>query len=75
MRDRYTQVQADLQEWAGLHRWINGKVLLEAFLYPQVFSPLGVSQVRMRDELIAAGMSRVPGELVDLAQRWSSPMP
>jgi hypothetical protein len=67
---RHAQVSADIIEWNGLHRWINGKVLLERYFYPHVFEPGGPSQSRVRDLLIEAGRRHVPAELQELAQRW-----
>ncbi|MFQ5342613.1 MAG: DUF4435 domain-containing protein [Anaerolineae bacterium] len=49
---RYEQVMADLASWDGLQRWIHGKVLVEDYLYPQVFEATGLSQSRLRDLLI-----------------------
>jgi hypothetical protein len=69
---RYAQVSADIVEWDGLHRWVNGKVLLESYLYPQVFELLCLSQSRARDLLIEAGRHHVPAELQELAQRWTA---
>ena len=70
---RFIQVQQDVTTWDGLHRWIIGKVLLEQYLYPQVFKPTGLAQARLRDALIEAGKGRVPAELQELAARWSLP--
>jgi len=70
---RYSQIQQDIAAWDGLHRWIIGKVLLEQYLYPQVFKPTGLAQARLRDALIEAGKGRVPAELQELAARWSLP--
>jgi len=72
LEERYRQIQQDIADWDGLHRWINGKALLEKCLYPQVFEPTGLSQARLRDALIEAGKGRVPAELRELAARWSS---
>jgi hypothetical protein len=69
---RFRQVQQDVTDWDGLHRWINGKALLEKCLYPRIFEPVGLSQARLRDALIEAGKGRVPAELRELAARWSS---
>ena len=68
--DQYAQVSSDIVGWNGLQRWINGKVLLENYLYPQVFEPAGLSQSRARDLLIEAGRHHVPAELQELARRW-----
>ncbi len=38
LKARHQEVQSDVANWDGLHRWINGKVLLEECLYPQVSS-------------------------------------
>jgi len=70
---RLRQIQQDITAWDGLHRWINGKVLLEKCLYPRVFEPTGLSQSRLRDALIEAGKGHVPAELQELAARWSLP--
>ncbi len=69
---RYEQVRADLTEWEGLHRWSNGKVLLEKYVYPRVFEALGFSQARLRDLLIEAGRGCIPAELEELARRWAN---
>jgi hypothetical protein len=69
--NRHAQVSADLAEWDGLHRWINGKVLLENYFYPHIFQPAGLSQSRARDLLIEAGRHQVPAELQELARRWT----
>jgi hypothetical protein len=63
-------VTADVQTWAGLHRWINGKVLLEEYLFPKVFAQFRLSQDRTRDLLIEAGRTRIPAELQELSRRW-----
>lgn len=68
---RLGQVQQDIATWDGLHRWINGKVLLERCLYPRAFEPVGLSQSRLRDALIDAGKERVPAELRELATGWN----
>jgi len=70
---RLRQIQQDITAWDGLHRWINGKALLEKCLYPRVFEPTGLSQARLRDALIEAGKGHVPAELQELAARWSLP--
>ena len=70
---RFRQIQQDLAAWEGLHRWINGKALLEKCLYPRVFEPTDLSQSRLRDALIEAGKGHVPAELQELAARWSLP--
>jgi len=76
---RLRQIQQDIAAWDGLHRWINGKVLLERCLYPRVFEyprgfePTGLSLARLRDALIEAGKGHVPAELQELAARWSLP--
>ncbi len=67
---RLHHVQQDITTWDGLHRWINGKVLLERCLYPRVFEPAGLSQPRLRDALIQAGIGHIPAELGELAARW-----
>lgn len=67
----YAEVSQDLSTLAGVHRWINGKVLLEEFLYPRVFNIHNFPQTRLRDELIRAGYHATPGELTELAQRWA----
>lgn len=69
--DNYRRVATDVQTWSGLHRWINGKVLLEEYLYPQMFVPTGLSQARVRSLLIETGRTRMPDELQALARRWS----
>ncbi len=69
---RYEQVKADLVGWDGLQRWINGKVLLESYLYRRVFAAAGLSQSRLRDLLIEAGRGHVPVEFEGLARRWTS---
>lgn len=69
----YTQVRSEIVNWDGLHRWINGKVLLEGYLYPQVFQSIGLSQQRLRDALIEAGTQQVPDELAQLAELWREP--
>ncbi len=66
----YRQIVADVQTWSGLHRWINGKVLLEDYLYPQAFAKIGLSKARIRDLLIEAGRTRIPAELRELSRRW-----
>jgi hypothetical protein len=66
----YRQITADIQTWDGLHRWINGKVLLEEYLYPKVFGQTGLSQARVRDLLIETGCMHIPGELQILSHRW-----
>jgi hypothetical protein len=68
---RFRQVEQDIMDWDGFHRWINGKVLLEGCLYPRVFEPTGISQARLRDALIEAGEGHVPAELQELAARWN----
>jgi hypothetical protein len=65
-------VTTDLGSWDGLHRWVNGKVLLEKYLYPGASGPANVGQDRMRSELIKAGQGRVPAELRELAEQWTS---
>lgn len=72
LNTRYEQIRADLDQWDGLHRWSNGKVLLEKYLYPRVFEALGISQARLRDLLIEAGRERIPAELEELARRWTN---
>jgi hypothetical protein len=69
---RHAQVSADVAGWDGLHRWVNGKVLLEDYLYPHVFKRGGLSQSRARDLLIEAGRHHVPAELQELAQCWTA---
>ena len=70
---RFRQIQQDLSPpGKALHRWINGKALLEKCLYPRVFEPTGLSQARLRDALIEAGKAHAPTELQELAVRWSS---
>ncbi|MEA3342473.1 MAG: DUF4435 domain-containing protein [Chloroflexota bacterium] len=69
---RYGQVRTDLAGWDGLQRWINGKVLLEKYLYLQVFAAAELSQSRLRDLLIEAGRKHIPVELEELARRWTS---
>ncbi|MCE7990045.1 MAG: DUF4435 domain-containing protein [Caldilinea sp. CFX5] len=66
----HSEILSDLSAIEGVHRWINGKVLLEEFLYPHVFKLHNFSQSRLRDELIKAGIHAIPQELVELAQRW-----
>ena len=66
----YRQIEAEIQSWAGLHRWINGKVLLEEYLYPQAFAQIGLAKARVRDLLIEAGRTRIPAELQELSRRW-----
>jgi len=68
---RYAQMSADIAaSWDGLQRWINGKVLLEDYLYPHVFASAGLSQARVRDLLIEAGRKHIPAELEELARQW-----
>lgn len=69
---QYSQIQQDIAAWEGLHRWINGKVLLEKCLYPRVFESTRLAQSRLRDALIKAGERHIPAELQELAVRWSS---
>ena len=66
----YRQIIADVQTWTGLHRWINGKVLLEEYLYPQAFAHTRLGQRYARDLLIEAGRTRIPAELRELSRRW-----
>jgi hypothetical protein len=68
--DNYRQIITDVQTWTGLHRWINGKILLEDYLYPQAFAQIGLSKARVRDLLIEAGRTRIPAELRELSRRW-----
>ena len=68
---RYEQVMVDLRSWDGLQRWIHGKVLLEDYLYPQVFEVFGLSQSRLRDLLIEAGRKHPSLELQELAEWWT----
>ena len=70
LNDNYRQIITDVQTWTGIHRWINGKVLLEDYLYPQVFKQTSLSQARVRDLLIEAGRTRIPAELQTLSRRW-----
>jgi hypothetical protein len=65
-----SQITEDIQTWSGLHRWIDGKVLLKKLLYPQAFAYTGLSQARVRDLLIEAGRTRIPDELQTLSHRW-----
>jgi len=70
LNTQHAQIVQDIKTWDGLHRWINGKVLLEKYLLPQVFAQVrGFSKDRLRDELIKAGESSIPTELVQLAQQ------
>ena len=66
-----TEILSDLSTLEGVHRWINGKILLEEFLYQRVFNLHNFSQTRLRDELIKAGANAIPSELVQLTQQWS----
>jgi hypothetical protein len=68
---RYEQVQADLASWDGLQRWIHGKILLEGYLFHQVFETAGISQSRLRDLLIETGRDQIPLELQEFARRWT----
>jgi hypothetical protein len=65
-------VSSDMSTLEGVHRWINGKVLLEEFLYPRVFKLHNFSQSRLRDALIEAGAHAIPQELIELEQRWAA---
>lgn len=47
------------------------RVLLDETFNPPVFEPVGLSQSRLRDALIQAGIGRVPAELRELATRWN----
>jgi len=69
---RHQEVAQCVAEWDGAHRWINGKVLLEDYLYPRAFQAARLSQARLRDLLIEAGRQRVPVELRELADGWTS---
>lgn len=66
------EVSSDVATLEGVHRWINGKVLLEEFLYPRVFKLHNFSQSRLRDALIEAGAHAIPQELIELEQRWAA---
>lgn len=68
--NNYHQIIEDTRTWGGLHRWINGKVLLEKYLYPQVFEQTRLSQSRVRDLLIEVGCEHIPAELQELSHRW-----
>lgn len=68
----YAEVLSDLSTLEGVHRWINGKVLLEEFLYQRVFNLHNFSQTRLRDALIEAGTHSIPAELIVLAQQWTA---
>ncbi len=66
----HRRVQHDITSWEGLHRWVNGKVLWERYLYPELFARLNIGQERARDLLIEAGQVCIPAELCVLSQRW-----
>jgi hypothetical protein len=66
-----SHVSQDVLQLPGLHRWINGKVLLEDVLYQQGFNQHNLSKSRFRDELIEAGKNYIPYDLVELAQKWT----
>jgi hypothetical protein len=68
----YAEILSDMSTIEGVHRWINGKVLLEEFLYPRAFNLHNLSQSRLRDALIEAGIQAVPQELVALSQLWAA---
>lgn len=68
----YAEILSDISGIEGVHRWINGKVLLEEFLYPRVFNLHNLSQGRLRDALIEAGIHAPPQELVELARLWAA---
>jgi hypothetical protein len=69
---RYDKVRTDLISWDGLQRWVHGKILLEGYLFPRVFEPVGFSQARLRDLLIEVGREHIPSELRELHERWTS---
>lgn len=69
---QYAQVVQDITTWDGVHRWVNGKVLLEEYLFSHIFAQVrNFSKARLRDELIKAGQANIPGELTQLTQQWS----
>lgn len=68
----YDEIRSDVSTLGGVHRWINGKVLLEGFLHPQGFKLHNFAQSRLRSDLIEAGRHAIPEELNNLEQLWSA---
>jgi len=69
---RFALVRVDVKDWDGLQRWINGKVLLESYLFPHVFESAGLSKARTRDLLIESGRTRIPTEIREIARVFES---
>jgi hypothetical protein len=69
---RFALVRVDVKDWDGLQRWINGKVLLDSYLFPNVFELAGLSKIRSRDLLIESGRTQIPTELGEIAKVFES---
>lgn len=70
-QETHAQISQDFSTLEGVHRWIDGKFMLEKLLYQNVFNPIhNFGQNRLRDELIESGKTRIPDELVQLAKKW-----
>jgi len=72
LSEKLNQINQDIVTWDGMHRWINGKVLLEEVLYQRVFNLHNLGQRRLRNDLIEAGRKHIPDELVQLAEKWET---
>jgi len=71
-KQTYGDIVNDVTQLDGVHRWIDGKVLLQSMLYHEAFGPHNFGQDRLFEELIDAGKKHKPNELQQLAEKWKA---